>query len=455
MLTSAVGDMASITIPITYIEPTSFLQRLSEPYLHSYLLDQAADASDEFERLALIAAFAISGVCNSVRLYKPFNPLLGETFEYVRDGEHGFKFIAEQVSHHPPIAATHAHNDKWEMWDEKRFSSKFGGNSLTMTPLGTFHLVLKSTDEHFTWDSVTCTVNNVIVGSMWVEHHGSSVIRNLKTGAEAHITLEKSGWLSRSRYDAKASIQDADGAEQLTLSGKWTESLTLHQRGKPDRVVWKAEPNKPNKYGFSAFAEELNRISDVRTLPATDSRVRADRMWLEKGEMDKAGAAKKTLENKQREAKKLRTAANKNWIPRFFVPAESTTDDPNEWQFNGRYWAIRERRLKELEDAKHGKAAAATAAAASSSALDAVKDGKSPRGHKHADAPAAADAHHHHQHHEHQHTAAPAAADDEAPADGAHSDNDESLTGTDDEGLTPRSKTEKKKAKRSRRKAAV
>lgn len=31
-----------------------------------------------------------------------------------------------QVSHHPPIAATHTHNSKWELWDEKRVSSKFG-----------------------------------------------------------------------------------------------------------------------------------------------------------------------------------------------------------------------------------------------------------------------------------------------------------------------------------------
>jgi hypothetical protein len=79
-------------------------------------------------------------------------------------------YLSLQVSHHPPIAATHSHNSKWEMWDEKRVSSKFGtmimifycfvanlftfiyqffigGNSLSMDVLGTFHLVLKSTDE--------------------------------------------------------------------------------------------------------------------------------------------------------------------------------------------------------------------------------------------------------------------------------------------------------------------
>jgi hypothetical protein len=36
-------------------------------------------------------------------LTKPFNPLLGETFEFVNPGHH--KYLAEQVSHHPPITA--------------------------------------------------------------------------------------------------------------------------------------------------------------------------------------------------------------------------------------------------------------------------------------------------------------------------------------------------------------
>lgn len=39
MLTSAVGDLASVTIPITYMEPTSFLQRLAEAFQNSELLD--------------------------------------------------------------------------------------------------------------------------------------------------------------------------------------------------------------------------------------------------------------------------------------------------------------------------------------------------------------------------------------------------------------------------------
>lgn len=45
-----------------------------------------------------IAAFAISGYSIAAYRngYKPFNPVLGETFECVRE-DRGFRFISEQV----------------------------------------------------------------------------------------------------------------------------------------------------------------------------------------------------------------------------------------------------------------------------------------------------------------------------------------------------------------------
>jgi len=352
MLASAVGDLTSITIPIGYIEPTSFLQRLCEAFQYSELLDKAADETDEFMRLAYIAAFFISAHSNNIRLLKPFNPLLGETFEYVQEGEHPFQFIAEQVSHHPPIAATHTHNSKWELWDEKRVSSKFGGNSLSMDVLGTFHLVLKTTDEHFSWKAVNCTVNNVVVGSMWVEHSGTTTILNHKTNSSAKVEMIPSSWLSRNRYSCKVSVCDGKGKEQLSMSGKWNESLQL-KRGKEKEVtIWTATPRKPHPFEFSEFTEKLIKIDDVRRLAPTDSRLRPDRLLLVQGNKRAAGGAKKMLENKQREAKKIRIERELTWQPRFFVASGAGTDDPNEWQFNGRYWAMRDARLAALEKSK-------------------------------------------------------------------------------------------------------
>ena len=60
---------------------------------------QAAVSSDPVDRMTLVAAFAVSayGYCTARAGHKPFNPLLGETFECIRDDK-GFKYIAEQVT---------------------------------------------------------------------------------------------------------------------------------------------------------------------------------------------------------------------------------------------------------------------------------------------------------------------------------------------------------------------
>jgi len=49
-------------------------------------------------QLALVAAFFVSSYANSMdRLLKPFNPLLGETFEMDRTADLGWRSMCEQV----------------------------------------------------------------------------------------------------------------------------------------------------------------------------------------------------------------------------------------------------------------------------------------------------------------------------------------------------------------------
>lgn len=76
-----------------------FFQRLCEELEYSELLDLAAETSGAIERMALIAAFAVSAYSATAHraASKPFNPLLAETYECVRDDK-GFRFIAEQVT---------------------------------------------------------------------------------------------------------------------------------------------------------------------------------------------------------------------------------------------------------------------------------------------------------------------------------------------------------------------
>ncbi|XP_076352745.1 oxysterol-binding protein-related protein 2-like [Tachypleus tridentatus] len=101
-------ELSKITMPVVFNEPLSFLQRLTEYMEYSVLLKRADECDNPVDRIEYVAAFAVSALAsNWERLGKPFNPLLGETYELVRE-DLGFKIICEQVSHHPPISAFYA-----------------------------------------------------------------------------------------------------------------------------------------------------------------------------------------------------------------------------------------------------------------------------------------------------------------------------------------------------------
>ena len=62
------------------------------------LLTRAAECATVEESLTYLSAIAMSSYATtSCRTSKPFNPLLGETFEYDRTDDMGWRSFAEQV----------------------------------------------------------------------------------------------------------------------------------------------------------------------------------------------------------------------------------------------------------------------------------------------------------------------------------------------------------------------
>jgi hypothetical protein len=97
--------ITNISLPVRIFEPRSFLQRILDPWCYAplYLTKAARCQDDPVERLKWVLTFFISGQHRGQALKKPFNPILGETFEasYVD----GTEVCVEQVSHHPPVTA--------------------------------------------------------------------------------------------------------------------------------------------------------------------------------------------------------------------------------------------------------------------------------------------------------------------------------------------------------------
>ncbi|RTG86627.1 oxysterol-binding protein-related protein 1/2 [Schistosoma bovis] len=177
-------------MPIILNEPLSFLQRVAEYMEYSELLDQAVGEKDPIKRMELVSAFAVSSMSsNAGRVGKPFNPLLGETYElHYRN----FVFVAEQVSHHPPITAFHVESDNYSLRATLQFKLRFWGKSIDVQPKGLVTLQLYHFNESYTWQNVNLTIHNILTGKIWVEHTGTLRITNHSLGLYCQLEFHPS-----------------------------------------------------------------------------------------------------------------------------------------------------------------------------------------------------------------------------------------------------------------------
>lgn len=164
---------------------------MCEELEYSDLLDKAAELEDPYERMVYVAAFAVSSYGSGYyrAASKPFNPLLGETYECIREDK-GFKYVAEQVSHHPPISVCHAESRNFLFWQDVRIKTKFWGKSMEFQPAGTTNLLLPTTNERYQWNKVTTCVHNLFGGQRWVDNYGELKITS-SSGITCKLTFVK------------------------------------------------------------------------------------------------------------------------------------------------------------------------------------------------------------------------------------------------------------------------
>ena len=70
-----------ISLPVQVFEPRSFLERITDNWGYLDLLEAAADCTDPVDRLRYLVGFVIGGLRRQTSTLKPFNPILGETYQ--------------------------------------------------------------------------------------------------------------------------------------------------------------------------------------------------------------------------------------------------------------------------------------------------------------------------------------------------------------------------------------
>ncbi|XP_046851645.1 oxysterol-binding protein 1-like isoform X2 [Xenia sp. Carnegie-2017] len=325
-------DLTKVTFPVCFNEPISFLQRLCEDLQYAYLLEKAAKCESSVESLVYIAAFMVSSFSTVPgRFMKPFNPLLGETYEYINK-EYGYAVLVEQVSHHPPMSALHAESEDWIFWEEYKLDTKFRGQYVRVCPTGIVHLKFKKSGDHYSWKKPETIVHNIIFGTLW---DGDVVIKNHRTKEVCTVHFQPYNRVKEHYKMITGEVRDLNGHVCLLLDGNYEDYVeyTSVEKGlTADPIqVWKAVPKpeiSPRMYGLTTFAMQLNE-PDAEVQCTTDCRKRPDLRNLEDGNMDEASREKCRLENKQRQARKHRENEKKIWSPRWFKVEEDPT-----WEFH-------------------------------------------------------------------------------------------------------------------------
>uniref|UniRef100_W5LF97 Oxysterol-binding protein n=1 Tax=Astyanax mexicanus TaxID=7994 RepID=W5LF97_ASTMX len=388
ILRKSIGmELSKITMPVIFNEPLSFLQRLTEYMEHTSLIHQANKSTDSIERMKCVAAFAVSAVASQwERTGKPFNPLLGETYELVRE-DLGFRLISEQVSHHPPVSAFHAEGMQKDFVFHGSIypKLKFWGKSVEAEPKGTITLELPKYNEAYTWTNPTCCVHNIIVGQLWIEQYGNVEVINHRTGERCCLNFKPCGLFGKELHKVEGYILDKSKKKVCMLYGKWTECMytvdpaTFEAHKKNDKKVteekksskqgssaeaeespqqggdslevipgsqllWKIDPRPANSaqmYSFTSFAMQLNELDEEieAVIPKTDCRLRPDIRAMENGDIDQASQEKKRLEEKQRAARKNRSKSDEDWKARWFHQGPNPHNNTPDWLFSTAYWS--------------------------------------------------------------------------------------------------------------------
>ncbi|CAN1312860.1 Oxysterol-binding protein-related protein 1D [Linum perenne] len=345
-------DLSGVCLPVYFNEPLSSLQKCFEDLEYSYLVDRALEwgkQGNELMRILHIAAFAVSGYASTEgRQCKPFNPLLGETYE-ADYPDKGLRFFSEKVSHHPMIVACHCEGKGWTFWGDSNLKGKFWGRSIQLDPVGILTLQFED-GETYQWSKVTTSIYNIILGKLYCDHYGTMRIKG--TGNySCRLKFKEQSIIDRNPHQVHGFIQDdRTGQKVAMLVGKWDEAMyyvlgdpTTKPKGYDPMteaiLLWERDKAvTKTRYNFTPFAITLNEVTPglLEKLPPTDSRRRPDQRFLENGEYELANAEKLRLEQLQRQARKVQ---ERGWHPRWFE-----RDEEGCYRYVGGYWEARERK---------------------------------------------------------------------------------------------------------------
>ncbi|XP_028452720.1 oxysterol-binding protein-related protein 10 isoform X2 [Perca flavescens] len=352
-------DLTRVVLPTFILEKRSLLEMYANFMAHPDMflsITAGATAEDRIVRFVEYYLTAFHEGRKGAVAKKPYNPVLGETFhcswEVPRDkvkplvrsnqgsswepsrgpnntlqaedssaGCYRVRFVAEQVSHHPPVSGFYCECREKSMCVNAHVwtKSKFMGMSIGVSMVGEGVLCLLEHDEEYVF-TLPCAYARSILTVPWVELGGKVSINCVKSGYSATVTFHTKPFYGGKVHRVTAEVKhNPTNTIVCKAQGEWNGTLEFTYSSGETKVIDTAKLPVTRK-----------KLRPVEKQGRTESR----RLWqhvtksLKEGNIDEATEHKHRLEERQRGEERKRTADNKPWTSKYF------TKEGDGWIYN-------------------------------------------------------------------------------------------------------------------------
>ncbi|XP_007055041.3 oxysterol-binding protein-related protein 10 [Chelonia mydas] len=351
-------DLTRVVLPTFILEKRSLLEMYANFMAHPDLfLSIAAGATPE-ERIICFVEYYLTAFHEGRKgavAKKPYNPIIGESFhcswdvpkdkvksfrtnsasvvskdqtkEFGQDQSECYKlrFVAEQVSHHPPVSCFYCECKEKRMCVNAHVwtKSKFMGMSIGVSMVGEGVLYLMEHEEEYVFTLPSAYARSILT-IPWVELGGKVSINCAKTGYSATVTFH-----TKPFYGGKV--------HRVTAEVKHNPTNT---------IVCKAQGEWNGTLEFT-YSNGETKVIDTTKLPVIRKKIRpiakqgpfeSRHLWqhvtnsLKEGNIDAATEHKHRLEERQRAEERQRVAINAPWKPKYF------TNEGDGWIYFNPLW---------------------------------------------------------------------------------------------------------------------
>ncbi|XP_063957102.1 oxysterol-binding protein-related protein 11-like isoform X1 [Lytechinus pictus] len=346
-------DLTKVVLPTFILERRSLLEMFADFMALPHMFARIPTLPTAEARMLAVVEYYLSsfhvGRKGSLAK-KPYNPILGETFhcswvvpsspstsqsqDSMLNGDQSGRgassdgrgsdrvtFVAEQVSHHPPVSAFYAECAakricmNASVWTK----SKFLGMSIGVNMIGecAVHVL-----EH--GETYTLTFPNAYGRSIltipWMELGGKVLIQCAKSNYSASIVFHTKPFYGGKVHRLTAEVKNPASQTICKVNGEWNGTLEFNYSSGEHKIIDTSKqsgcPKRVRPIGMQGEYESRRLWQNV-----TSS--------LKVGDINTATEHKRYLEERQRQEKKLRMETNTPWRTKLFSPAPN-----NGWVYN-------------------------------------------------------------------------------------------------------------------------